>query len=271
MIYHTHVNKPYSLHPFHITFSYILGCFPCCRSIGDIPSRDNIDDKIGPGFRMDMSCQSNVNGDVPVCSTSVNISHPHQSFCGYVQQPAFVSGWMYVNEQGKMCGPYIKEQLYEGLTTGFLPFELPVYPVISGTIMNPVPLNYFKQFPDHVSTGFAYLSMDMSGTRIPTNCPSSSKDMGINGQDRSFEQAALLAVNPDSNSVSQSHNNYCVKESNHLYSNSEVLNRIISCQMEVQYLLSVLLNISLFDIPLTSFDSCVLFLSSVWRRVLLAL
>ncbi|KAI9121032.1 hypothetical protein K1719_008065 [Acacia pycnantha] len=35
---------------------------------------------------------------------------------------------------------------------------LPVYPVINGALMNPVPLNYFKQFPDHVSTGFIYLS-----------------------------------------------------------------------------------------------------------------
>lgn len=261
-MYHTHVNN---------TFSYILGCFPWCRSIGDIPSCGIIDDKIGPCSRMEMSCQSNVNGDAPMCSTTVNISHPHQSFCGYVQQPSFVSGWMYVNEQGQMCGPYIKEQLYEGLTTGFLPFELPVYPVINGTIMNPVPLNYFKQFPDHVSTGFAYLSMDISGTRLPTNCSSSSKDMSINGQDRSFEHAALPAVNPDSKSVLQSHDNYCIKESNHLNSNSEVLNRIISCQMVVQYLLSVLLNISLFDIPPAHFDGCILFLSSVWRRVLLAL
>ncbi|XP_004487925.1 histone-lysine N-methyltransferase ATXR7 isoform X2 [Cicer arietinum] len=156
------------------------------------------------------------NSDVPVCSTStVNISHSHQSFCGFVQQPAFVSGWMYVNEQGQMCGPYIKEQLYEGLTTGFLPFELPVYPVINGTIMNPVPLNYFKQFPDHVSTGFAFLSMDFSGTRMPTNCSSSS----------------LLAVNPDSMSVLPSHVNDCIKQSNHLNLNSEAFSRIISCQM----------------------------------------
>ncbi|CAI8605842.1 unnamed protein product [Vicia faba] len=93
---------------------------------------------------MEMKCASNVNRDVPMCSTSaVNILHSHQSFCGFVQQPVFVSGWLYVNEHGQMCGPNIKEQLYEGLTTGFLPFELPVYPVINGTIMNPVLLNYF--------------------------------------------------------------------------------------------------------------------------------
>lgn len=217
------VSTPYFAPLFHIKFSYMIECFFWCRSTGDFLLCGNIDDKVDPNSEMDR------NSDVPVCSTStVNISHSHQSFCGFVQQPAFVSGWMYVNEQGQMCGPYIKEQLYEGLTTGFLPFELPVYPVINGTIMNPVPLNYFKQFPDHVSTGFAFLSMDFSGTRMPTNCSSSS----------------LLAVNPDSMSVLPSHVNDCIKQSNHLNLNSEAFSRIISCQMVVQYLLSVLLNIT---------------------------
>ncbi|CAI8590000.1 unnamed protein product [Vicia faba] len=178
---------------------------------------------------MEMSCPSNVNRDVPTCSTSaVNISHSHQSF---VQQPAFVSGWMYVNENGQMCGPYIKEQLYGGLTTGFLPFELPVYPVINGTIMNPVPLNYFQQYPDHVSTGFVYMGMNFADTMMSTNGSSSSQDMTIYGQDRSFEPAALMAVNADSESVSQLNVNDCTKESNHLNLNSEAFRRIISCQM----------------------------------------
>ncbi|KAL0361969.1 UNVERIFIED_CONTAM: Histone-lysine N-methyltransferase ATXR7 [Sesamum radiatum] len=73
--------------------------------------------------------------------------------------PAYVSGWMYVNQNGQMCGPYIQHQLYEGLYTGFLPEELPVYPVLNGNLLNPVPLNYFKQFPDHVATGFVYLNV----------------------------------------------------------------------------------------------------------------
>ncbi|XP_061368682.1 histone-lysine N-methyltransferase ATXR7 isoform X2 [Gastrolobium bilobum] len=135
-----------------------------------------------------------------------------------------------------MCGPYIKEQLYEGLTSGFLPFELPVYPIVNGTIMNPVPLNYFKQFPDHVSTGFAYLSMGIADTRMPISCSSSSscKDMAVYGQDRSFEHAASLAVNPDSQSVSQSLVNYCINDSNHLNSNSAAFNSIISCPMLVE-------------------------------------
>lgn len=234
------MKNPY-LCSFHIKFSYLLECFPSCTGTGDVPSSSNTDDKVDPESGMEMSCPSNVSsGYVPVCSSSTvgNISHMDQSFCGYVQQPAFVSGWMYVNENGQMCGPYIKEQLYEGLTTGFLPSELPVYPVINGTIMNPVPLNYFKQFPDHVSTGFAYHSLGISGTSMPT--------MAVFEQDRSFEHAAPLAVNPDSQSVSQSHANYGIKESKHLHSNSEAFNSLISCQMVVQYLLFVLSCKSLF-------------------------
>ncbi|KAI9126746.1 hypothetical protein K1719_002342 [Acacia pycnantha] len=52
---------------------------------------------------------------------------------------------------------------------------LPVYPVINGALMNPVPLNYFKQFPDHVSTGFIYLSMSSSVITVPTGCSTSSE------------------------------------------------------------------------------------------------
>ncbi|KAI5405784.1 hypothetical protein KIW84_052525 [Lathyrus oleraceus] len=122
---------------------------------------------------------------------------------------------MHVNEHGQMCGPYIEEQLYEGLTSGFLPFEPPVYPVINGTITNPVPLNYFQQYPDHASTRFAYMGMNFSDTTMSTN-GSSSRDMTIYGQDRSFEPAALMAVNTNSKSVSQSNVNDCTKESNHL-------------------------------------------------------
>ncbi|MED6169777.1 hypothetical protein PIB30_024434 [Stylosanthes scabra] len=181
---------------------------------------------------MEMSCQENVGGsDIPACSTVGNISHHDQSLNSYVQQPAFVSGWMYVNEKGQMCGPYIQEQLYEGLTTGFLPFELPVYPMINGTVMNPVPLNYFKQFPDHVSTGFAYLNLGFSGSRVHTNCPSSSMDMAIYGQNQSFENAASLAVNSGSQSVPHSHSNYCISQPNHQCSKSELFNSMISSQM----------------------------------------
>lgn len=173
-----------------------------------------------------MSCQSNINsGDTPVYCTTGNISVQDQSHTGYMQ-PSFVSGWMYVNENGQMCGPYIQEQLYEGLTTGFLPVELPVYPVINGTLMNPVPLNYFKQFPDHVSSGFVYLSMSISGITVPTNCSTSSgKDMKAYRHDGSLEHAAPVE------SVAWSHVNYCSNESS--TSNSKVPSCIMSCPMVV--------------------------------------
>ncbi|CAN6453611.1 unnamed protein product [Victoria cruziana] len=51
-----------------------------------------------------------------------------------------VSGWMYVNDRGQLCGPYSQEQLYEGLSTGFLPGELPVYPVVGGGLASSVTL-----------------------------------------------------------------------------------------------------------------------------------
>ncbi|KAK6160903.1 hypothetical protein DH2020_004284 [Rehmannia glutinosa] len=86
---------------------------------------------------------------------------------GY-SSPAYVTGWMYINQNGQMCGPYIQQQLYEGLYTGFLPEELSVYPILNGNLLNPVPLNYFKQFPDHVATGFVYLNVAVSRLKEST-------------------------------------------------------------------------------------------------------
>ncbi|CAN8277015.1 unnamed protein product [Cochlearia groenlandica] len=71
----------------------------------------------------------------------------------------YASGWMYGNHQGHMCGPYTQDQLYDGLSTSFLPEDLLVYPIINGYVVSnrQIPLKYFKEYPDHVSTGFAYL------------------------------------------------------------------------------------------------------------------
>lgn len=109
-----------------------------------------------------MSCQctgdsGNASPPCEIGGTSYN-----DKGCPTYPLPAQVTGWMYVNQQGQMCGPYIQEQLYEGLSTGFLPEELPVYPIFNGTLTNPVPLKYFSQFPDHVATGFAYLNTSTS-------------------------------------------------------------------------------------------------------------
>ncbi|XP_050268082.1 histone-lysine N-methyltransferase ATXR7 isoform X1 [Quercus robur] len=139
----------------------------CADLVNVSSSCCNFDEKYVSTSAMEMSCQLNGNGsDVPQSCNTGGTSYPDKSYAVYVPPPAFASGWMYINEQGQMCGPYIQEQLYEGLSTGFLPDELPVYPVVNGALINPVPLKYFRQFPDHVATGFAYLS-------VGNSCPSS--------------------------------------------------------------------------------------------------
>lgn len=140
----------------------------CLGSIHNSSSCCNCDDDVGLNSGVEMSCQSN-GGDENIShqSNTGGSSYPIKTYTGYAS-PAFVSAWMYVNEQGQMCGPYIQEQLYEGLSTGFLPDELPVYPIMNGSLINPVPLKYFKQFPDHVTTGFVYLHASVSGVKSPT-------------------------------------------------------------------------------------------------------
>ncbi|XP_015698392.1 histone-lysine N-methyltransferase ATXR7-like isoform X1 [Oryza brachyantha] len=64
---------------------------------------------------------------------------------GYVQNQT-LEGCMYMNQHGQMCGPYSPEQLYEGLSTGFLPHDLAIYAVFGGKMANPVHLSFLKQF-----------------------------------------------------------------------------------------------------------------------------
>ncbi|KAK3018199.1 hypothetical protein RJ639_002892, partial [Escallonia herrerae] len=145
------------------------------------------------------SCQSSGSNDI-VTEPSVNGGTSFQQqggYTGYVSN-AFASGWMYVNEQGQMCGPYIQGQLYEGLSTGFLPDELPVYPIINGGLINPVPLKYFKQFPDHVATGFVYLTgfvselatskLEFATNAVHTNSPAALQSSPNNNGRSSNQQ-----------------------------------------------------------------------------------
>ncbi|KAK9690618.1 hypothetical protein RND81_09G141100 [Saponaria officinalis] len=85
-----------------------------------------------------------------------------------------VSGWMYLNEVGQMCGPYISQQLLEGLSSGFLPDELPVYPVMNGAYGVAVQLKLFKEYPDHISSGFTRLSRPTSNANNATDNHSSN-------------------------------------------------------------------------------------------------
>ncbi|KAG1358998.1 histone-lysine N-methyltransferase ATXR7 [Cocos nucifera] len=97
---------------------------------------------------------------------------------GYAQNFS-VSGWMYINEHGQMCGPYIQEQLYEGLATGFLPEDLPVYPVVNGSLINPLPLKYLKQFHSNACGALNFLTAVSSETRDLASCRSWSSGHAV--------------------------------------------------------------------------------------------
>ncbi|CAM8885640.1 unnamed protein product [Rhodiola kirilowii] len=154
----------------------------------------NVDKHTEATLATDKSYHSNgTTGDVP------QISHIDHSSLGY-SPPFTVSGWMYVNEQGQMCGPYIHGQLYEGLSTGFLPEDIPVYPVVNGTLLNSVPLKYFRQFPDHVSTGFAYLNpiiYNSDGLVYPVPYPSGSAVCNVGAGNSNISEASQSSHLPD--------------------------------------------------------------------------
>ncbi|XP_062025627.1 histone-lysine N-methyltransferase ATXR7 [Rosa rugosa] len=181
---------------------------------------------------MEMSCQSNGNSsDIQQLCNSGGTPYQDKTYSGYMPPPPpFVSGWMYVNEQGQMCGPYIQQQLFEGLSTGFLPDELPVYPVVNGALINPIPLKYFKQFPDHVATGFAYLSLgSISSTSTPTNSLKS-----CNGDLATIATCSIptpVATGyPDLQYDSTSQASYDTSVSNKLILNSKAPNQVTSNQ-----------------------------------------
>ncbi|KAJ9167010.1 hypothetical protein P3X46_021694 [Hevea brasiliensis] len=196
------------------------GCFASHAS----SSSRSLDEKICSNSVLEMSCQLNGNsGDFPQSNNGggMGSSSQDKNYSG----PTFVSGWMYINENGQMCGPYIQQQLYEGLSTGFLPEDLPVYPIVIGTLLNPVPLKYFKQFPDHVATGFAYLSMGISGTSMPTNCFASfNVNSAVHRQEGLVLHAAQVSPCPDARLVSHSQVHYNTCCSNQPITNSNAAN-----------------------------------------------
>ena len=177
-------------------------------------------------FIPEMSCKSNGNSD-GMPSTG-GTSYRGENCSGH-SPPSFVSGWMYLNENGQMCGPYIQQQLYEGLSTGFLPEDLPVYPIANGILINPVPLNYFKQFPDHVSTGFTYLCLGTSGTTMPTN---HFTDLAAYRQE-GVQYAAPEAAHPDMESVSDPRVHNHTYSSNQPISNSEAADYVTPVSLVV--------------------------------------
>lgn len=176
--------------PFTLIYTYINNCCVFLVWCDIISCLQNL----GSPVCAEMSCQSN--GESEKVSSPRDVGSSSMSYQSSVVYPQAVlaTGWMYVNEQGQMCGPYIKEQLYEGLSTGFLPEELLVYPVLNGAISNAVPLKYFNQFPDHVGTGFAYLMVSSSGVNGPTD-----KSIGV-AKDSGGNGVELPTTSPYSNS-----------------------------------------------------------------------
>ncbi|GMH16333.1 hypothetical protein Nepgr_018174 [Nepenthes gracilis] len=147
----------------------------------------------GPGFILEMTCQSNGNSDAgSEAPGSGGTSYADKNYNPY-DPSSSVTGWMYVNEQGHMCGPYIQEQLYQGLSSGFLPDELPVYPVMNGALWNAVPLKFFKQYPEHVSTGFIYIGMGSTCVPVTTNSSVWSQDRPVENLGPVLEHSSLQA------------------------------------------------------------------------------
>ncbi|XP_024013142.1 histone-lysine N-methyltransferase ATXR7 isoform X2 [Eutrema salsugineum] len=142
-----------------------------CDSCDDLATVSSaccdFDELCGLDTALEVSCRSN--GDCregqEACGSGT-ASCLDKTLPGYT---IYATGWMYGNQQGQMCGPYTQQQLFDGLSTGFLPEDLLVYPIINGYMPNSVPLKYFKQFPEHVATGFAYLQTGMIGVVPPVS------------------------------------------------------------------------------------------------------
>ncbi|XP_078165773.1 SET domain protein 25 isoform X4 [Carex rostrata] len=97
----------------------------------------------------------------PICSAPVDSMAPSTSEGG---------GFMYANQTGQLCGPYMPNQLLEGLSMGFLPSQLAVYPILKGKLGNPFHLMYLTQYLNgqaSSSTGdeTCWLYEDDGGTR----------------------------------------------------------------------------------------------------------
>ncbi|KAJ0024268.1 hypothetical protein Pint_09397 [Pistacia integerrima] len=208
----------------------ILAMFIRCVSSSHVSSSCcNLDEELNPNSLTEMSCQSNgTSGDITQSSSTAGSSYQGDRYYGY-GPPAIASGWMYINENGQMCGPYIQHQLYEGLSTGFLPDELPVYPIVNGSLSNPVPLKYFKQFPDHVATGFAYLNTATFSTTMTPNCLITHNGDSVTHKEGHAQYSTAANVRPDMQLVSQSLVNSSGCISNQLMSNSETANCFRSC------------------------------------------
>lgn len=123
-------------------------------------------------------------GTSHIVATTGGLTEQNSSHGGYTN-PASVSGWMYYSEQGQMCGPYSREQLCSGLSSGFLPEDLPVYPIINRSVTNSVPLKYLQQFLEHANwaTNFPDTALCARNNPAATFNGSPKKEQALNSGD----------------------------------------------------------------------------------------
>lgn len=114
-------------------------------------------------------------GSLQITEGTGGLAGQPSSHEGYTH-PSSLSGWMYFSEHGQLCGPYLREQLCTGLSSGFLSEDLPIYPIINGNVTNSVPLKYLKHFPEHALSAVNFLTTMPNGTNNPAvSLPASSK------------------------------------------------------------------------------------------------
>ncbi|KAH0458922.1 hypothetical protein IEQ34_011736 [Dendrobium chrysotoxum] len=120
-------------------------CIEVIDGHGGSSSNSYLPEKFGSSVTMEGgSLSANNSSDISWSYGGGGTMAGHDNNHGGYAQQTYVNGWMYVNETGQLCGPYTQQQLDEGLSTGFLPEQLLVYPVINGTLTNPVYLKYIK-------------------------------------------------------------------------------------------------------------------------------
>lgn len=124
--------------------------------------------------------------------------------------PSYLTGWSYFNENGKMCGPYVPEQLFEGLANGFLPDDLPIYPIVNGNPADGLQLKYLSY----------YMNQMYWGNNMPTPPPLGNGNVSVSCSRGSVSQShsigqitectftATSVVHAVQQSQSETHANY---------------------------------------------------------------
>ncbi|XP_066357017.1 histone-lysine N-methyltransferase ATXR7-like isoform X2 [Miscanthus floridulus] len=143
----------------------LVCCVPICDdSLGDLPDRCSERHHMASGSgdqtqntgvfpaMQEYACSTGNNG-VVYPQYGIGYSSGQNGAQGAYLQHQHFEGCMYMSRNGQMCGPYPPEQLYEGLSTGFLPRSLAIYAVFGGKTADPVQLIFLKQFLSQWNVG----------------------------------------------------------------------------------------------------------------------